>query len=166
VLPEPNQLASVGKAPDLHSGGARFESQLGHWLFWGSRGLPQSIQASARILPQIRLGPFLSTSFPTHYSPSYYRWLSRDSAFGIATGYGLDARGVGVRVSGGEIVFPLSHVVQTCSEAHRPPIQWLPGALSSGVERPGREADNSPATSAEFQKMWIYTATPPYAFME
>jgi hypothetical protein len=28
-----------------------------------------------------------------------------------------------------------------------------------------READHSPRTSAEVKKMWIYTSTPPYAFM-
>jgi hypothetical protein len=31
--------------------------------------------------------------------------------------------------------------------------------------RPGREADHSSPTSAEVKKMWIYTSTPPYAFM-
>jgi hypothetical protein len=34
-----------------------------------------------------------------------------------------------------------------------------------GVKRPGREADHSPPTTAEVKKMWIYTSTPPYAFM-
>jgi hypothetical protein len=29
------------------------------------------------------------------------------------------------------------------------PIQWVPGTLSPEVKRPGREADNSPAFSAE-----------------
>jgi hypothetical protein len=46
----------------------------------------------------------------------------------------------------------------------QPPIQWVPGALSARVKRPGREADHSPPTSAEVNKMWIYTSTPPYAF--
>jgi hypothetical protein len=41
----------------------------------------------------------------------------------------------------------------------QPPIQWLPGALSLGVKRPGRGADHSPPTSAEVKKMWIYTST-------
>jgi hypothetical protein len=41
----------------------------------------------------------------------------------------------------------------------QPPIQCVPRALSPGVERPRREADHSPQTSAE--KMWIYTYTPP-----
>jgi hypothetical protein len=43
----------------------------------------------------------------------------------------------------------------------QPPIQWVPGALSPRVKRPGREADHSPRASAEVKKMWIYTSTPP-----
>jgi hypothetical protein len=41
------------------------------------------------------------------------------------------------------------------------PIQWVPGALSLGVKRPGREADQSPPSSAEVKNMWSYTSTPP-----
>jgi hypothetical protein len=41
-----------------------------------------------------------------------------------------------------------------------PPIQWVPGPLSPGVKRPGREVDYSLPTSAEVKKMWIYTSTP------
>jgi hypothetical protein len=47
----------------------------------------------------------------------------------------------------------------------QPPIQWVPGALSSGVKWPGREADHSPPASTAVKKMWIYAFTPPYAFM-
>jgi hypothetical protein len=47
----------------------------------------------------------------------------------------------------------------------QPPIQWVPGALSLGVKRPGREADHSPPASVEVKRMWIYTSTPSYAFM-
>jgi len=32
------------------------------------------------------------------------------------------------------------HRVQTGSGAHPTPIQWVPGTLSLGVKRPGREA--------------------------
>jgi hypothetical protein len=39
------------------------------------------------------------------------------------------------------------------------------GALSSGVKRQGLEADHSTPTSVEVKKIWIYTPTPPYAFM-
>jgi hypothetical protein len=31
----------------------------------------------------------------------------------------------------------------------QPPIQWAPGALSQGVERPRREADHSPQSSTD-----------------
>jgi hypothetical protein len=47
----------------------------------------------------------------------------------------------------------------------QPPNQWVSGALSPGVKRPGCEADHSPPASAEVKKMWIYTSTPLYAFM-
>jgi hypothetical protein len=39
------------------------------------------------------------------------------------------------------------------------------GGPFPGVKWPGREADHSPPTIAEIKKMWIYTSTPPYAFM-
>jgi hypothetical protein len=43
----------------------------------------------------------------------------------------------------------------------KPPIQWVPGALSLGVKRPGREADHSPPSSAKVKNAWSYTSTPP-----
>jgi hypothetical protein len=36
----------------------------------------------------------------------------------------------------------------------QPPIQWVPGSLSLGVKRPGREAYHSPPSSAEV-KEWV-----------
>jgi hypothetical protein len=43
----------------------------------------------------------------------------------------------------------------------QPPIQSVPGALSLGVKRQGREADHSPPSSAEVKIAWNYTSTPP-----
>jgi hypothetical protein len=34
-----------------------------------------------------------------------------------------------------------------------------------GVKRLGSEADQSLPISAEIEKLWIYTSTPPYDFM-
>jgi hypothetical protein len=45
-------------------------------------------------------------------------------------------------------------------ESTQPPIQWIPGALCSGVKRQGRETEHSPATSVEVKKTWIYTSIP------
>jgi hypothetical protein len=47
----------------------------------------------------------------------------------------------------------------------QPPIQWVSGALSLGVERQGREAGHSPPSSAEVKSAWSYISTPQYAFM-
>jgi hypothetical protein len=38
---------------------------------------------------------------------------------------------------------------------------WVPGALSLGVKRPGREADHSPPSSADVKDEWSYTSAPP-----
>jgi hypothetical protein len=52
-------------------------------------------------------------------------------------------------------------VSRTALELTQPPIQWLPGALSLGVKRPGREADHSPPSGAEVKYARSYTSTPP-----
>jgi hypothetical protein len=87
--------------------------------------------------------------------------LIRGSAVGIATGYGLDDRGVGVRVPIGSSIFtsPYRPGRNRSTQSH---VQWVPG----GVKRQGREADHLPPTSAEVKKTWIYTTSPPHPFME
>jgi hypothetical protein len=70
-------------------------------------------------------------------------------AVDIATGYGLDDREVGVRVP-----------IGTGSGVH--PTSY---PMSTGGSFPGGKADHLPPASAELKKMWIYTSTPPYAFM-
>jgi hypothetical protein len=89
--------------------------------------------------------------------------LIRDTAVGIATGYGLhDQRG---RNSSPDRVKSFLHLVQTGSGVHPTSYLMGTGALSPGVKRPGREADHSPPASAEVKKTWIYTSAPPYAVM-
>jgi hypothetical protein len=78
----------------------------------------------------------------------YFR--GRDNAVGIATGYGLDDRGAGVRVPVGSRIF---------SSPRHPDRLWSP------PKWPRREADHSSPANVEVKKMWIYTSTPPYAFM-
>jgi hypothetical protein len=79
---------------------------------------------------------------------------NRDSSVGIATGYGLDDRGVGVPVQVG-LRISLFRIVQTGCGAH--PASYQKG---TGVKAAGAWSHSSP-TSAEFKKMWIYTSTPP-----
>jgi hypothetical protein len=79
----------------------------------------------------------------------YTTIVSRDSAVGIAPDYGLHDCGVGVRVK----IFHFSMSSRSALGSTQPPIQWIPGALSLGVKRPGREAYHSLRASATVKKM-------------
>jgi hypothetical protein len=46
-------------------------------------------------------------------------------------------------------IFPLTTTSRPALVSTQPPIQLVPGAISLGVKRPGREADHSPPSSAE-----------------
>jgi hypothetical protein len=58
---------------------------------------------------------------------------------------------VGVRFPERVANVSLLHSVETGSGATQPLIQLLPGALSPGVKRPGRETDDSPPSNAELK---------------
>jgi hypothetical protein len=78
---------------------------------------------------------------------------SRDSSVGIALGYGLDDWGSRVRFLAGQGIFLFTTAVsRTTLGPTQPPTQWVPGALSLGVKRPGREADHSLPSSAEVKE--------------
>jgi hypothetical protein len=77
---------------------------------------------------------------------------SHDSSVGTPLGYGLGDRGSRVRFPVGAGKFSLRHRVQNGSGSTQPPIQWVPGVLSLGVKRPGRDADHSPPSSAEVKE--------------
>jgi hypothetical protein len=79
---------------------------------------------------------------------------------GIEITYGFDDRGVRVGVPVGVKNFLFSRSSRPALRSPQSPIQWVPGSLSPGVKRKGREVDHSPPSSAEVKKMWIYTSTP------
>jgi hypothetical protein len=83
---------------------------------------------------------------------------SRDSVVGIATGYWSSS-------PGGVKNFLFSTSSRPALGPTQPLIQWITGSLSPEAKLPGCEVDHSLPTSAEVQKMWIYTSTPPDAFM-
>jgi hypothetical protein len=72
--------------------------------------------------------------------------MGQDSVVGTVNGYRLDDRGVGVQVPVLSRIFSTSSIPVLGST--QSPLQWVPGALSSGVQRPGREDDHSPPTGA------------------
>jgi hypothetical protein len=74
---------------------------------------------------------------------------------------GLRAEWSRVRIPAGAGNFSLHHRIQTGSEAHQLSYPMGTRALSLGIKRPGREACQSPPSSAEVKNAWSYTSTPP-----
>jgi hypothetical protein len=64
----------------------------------------------------------------------------------MATGYELENR---VRFPTEQDITLFSPSSRPTLEPTQPPIQWVEGALSPGVKRPGHEADYSPPANAK-----------------
>jgi hypothetical protein len=84
---------------------------------------------------------------------------------GIVLGYGLYYWGSRVRFPVGAGNFLFTAASRTALGPTQTPIEWVRGALSLCVKRPGRETDHSPPSSAEVKNAWSYTSTPQYVFM-
>jgi hypothetical protein len=65
-----------------------------------------------------------------------------DGAVRMATGYGLDGQGVGVRVPVSGRFFLLSMSSRPARGPTQPLMQWEAEALSPGANRQGSEADH------------------------
>jgi hypothetical protein len=89
---------------------------------------------------------------------------SRDSAVGIATGYGLDEWRVGIRVPVGSRMFIFPYLSDRFWGSLRLLSNWHQGILL-GVKRPGIDANDLPPISDDVKKTWIYISTLPYAFL-
>jgi hypothetical protein len=93
-------------------------------------------------------GLFFRVSFPC---PQIYRELTKTcgpgSSVGIATGYGLDGPGIEFRWGA-----RFSAPVQTGPEAHPASCTMGTGSFPGGKERPVRDADPSPPSSAVVMK--------------
>jgi hypothetical protein len=60
-------------------------------------------------------------------------------------------------------IFLFTTASRTAVEPTEPPIQWVLGALSLEVKRPGRKADHSLVPRSKNE--WSYTSTPQYVFI-
>jgi hypothetical protein len=84
------------------------------------------------------------TMFHKQIKRKYMKFLG-SRAVGMVMGYELDGRG---SIPGrGKIIFSIGS--RPLLRPIHPPIQWVPGDLSPGVKRLGREADHSPPPSSE-----------------
>jgi hypothetical protein len=92
--------------------------------------------------------------------------MSRSRPVGIATGYGLDDRGVLVRIPVGSTISIL-HRFQIGSGTHSSLYtKGTEGAISSGVKRPGREPDQQSPITAEVKKEMNQYIHSPYITIE
>jgi hypothetical protein len=85
----------------------------------------------------------------------------RDNWSRIATGYRLHNRWFGVPFPEGSTIFSSPRRPR---QFWGPPtflISWYWRFITTGVNRLGREADNSPPTSVKFKETQIYISTPP-----
>jgi hypothetical protein len=83
---------------------------------------------------------------------SYSRQEIAQSVWRWATGWTIGVLGFDSRR--GLRIFFFTTTSRTALGPTQPPIQLVPGALSLGVKRPGREADHSPPSSAKV-KEWV-----------
>jgi hypothetical protein len=111
----------------------------------------------------IRSFMYLSMHLSTCLSFTFIADRSRDSSFGIATGYGLNDRVFGVRFPAGAGIF-LDTISRPALGPTQPPIRWVLRALSLSIKRPGRESDHSHLVPRS-KNEWSYTSTPQYVFM-
>ena len=136
------------QSPVLHRWDPNSIPDLYVWDFWGQRDSGRSF--------------FFSTSrLPCHYHYhsipciilTLLLYCGPGSIVGIATGWTVRWSNPGGRAR-------FSVPVQTGLGATQPPVQWVPG-LFRVKERPGRDADPSPPSSAVAMNEWNSTSTPP-----
>jgi hypothetical protein len=87
-----------------------------------------------------------------------YRENSRENLVGIPTAYGLDDRWVGVLVPVVQKILSSRQSPGLLFGIHPTSYPLPTGALSTGIKRPRREADNSSSTSAEIKKTRVLVA--------
>ena len=88
--------------------------------------------------PQVLFGILLTL----HFCFTYVLWSGPGSVVVKAAGYRLDSPGIKSQC---ERDFP--HLSRPALGPTQPPVQWVP-VFPGGKERPGRDADPSPPSSA------------------
>jgi hypothetical protein len=84
----------------------------------------------------------------------------RDSSVGIVTEL-HDRRSI----PGRDRIFLFGAASRPALKPTKPPIRWVPVAVSVDVKQPEREADHSPPCRVEVKNTWRSISTPPHVFV-
>jgi hypothetical protein len=136
--------------PDLSFVVNQFKSGFGSW-----RSL---LNVNVYIQPNVNVIVLLSRT-------NLLDVMSRDSAVGMATGYGLDNRTTRLRFPVGAGNFSLRHHVQTGSGAHPASHPMGVGGSFTGGKRPGVKLTSHLHLVPSSKNAWSYTSTSQYVFM-
>jgi hypothetical protein len=83
-----------------------------------------------------------------------YKAYKQSVSVGVANGYGMNDRAVGIRGLIGLRIVSSTRCPDRLWGSPKPSLHCVTTAISPGVKRPGREADHSLPTSAEVKKIW------------
>jgi hypothetical protein len=151
------------------SGGANFPNKVSKVIIiTGKRSIGRVVSAqgggpkllSVQLMYPICSGNDGASSQVRAVDPYVIIRMLRDSTFNIlwlATSYGLEGRG---SVPGRGKIFLFSIASSPVLGPTQPTIQWVSRSLSSGLKRPGREADHSPPSTAEVKNGAAYLHYP------
>jgi hypothetical protein len=145
----PGRLTPRGKSTALHANGrglmdprASLNDKETRKLLFLAGFEPRSLGRPARSQSRYRLS----------YPGSYFTAVRMECVI-----YGLDDRGVGVRIPVRARLFPSPCPDRLWGQS---PIQLVPGTLSTGVKRQGRVGDHSPQTNDGVKNTWILHPLP------
>jgi hypothetical protein len=110
--------------------------------------------------PDLGMYVRLLSSMLVLFVPSEYWRRSTPTLFTRGTGWQRSRNSSSGRVKN----FLFSTSSTPTLKPTQPLVEWV-RALSLGVKRQGREADDSHPASADVKKIWMYISTPPYALM-
>jgi hypothetical protein len=113
--------------------------------------------------PRFSLEAIVNKRNPIIILSLFLRAVLAQSILRLATGWTVGVLAFDYRRGPG--IFLFTTVSRMALGPIQPSIQWIPGTLSLGIKRPGRESDHSPPFSAAFKNAWRYTSTPQYVFM-
>jgi hypothetical protein len=124
--------------------------------------MPQCMSCKLMVNVSQQLCTTLSSSFVPIFLRLFSAAVIAQSVYRWATGWTIGVLGFDYRRGLGIFLFAIAS--RTALGSTQPPLQWVPGSLSLGVKRLGREAVHSPPSSVEVKEwveLYLYSSNTP-----